>query len=968
MPPTRVAFDVTPSARLIRVEPIQAIKHAEESLHQAEVHGSTTAPPAPQTTQSSSAGTVTTTVAFNSSAGVNKTLGCYQAVQANTLKPGATCPAECPLWAKDTLGNQGCTFKCVASTDCGQPGTNVLLSQSVPDLTKGTCRVCNITGCELCQFGKDVCIRCDKGSTLIKGKCMSNSAFYWNSILAVLGIIVLYVVLWYCNLLCCRANVNPEAVQEGLQFRSRTKLRMALQTGDGHEISRPLYPLNTNLSTQPVGGPGTTLFFRFQAVLIIWSLVVTVLWVAVAGSCDTELLFVGWRTYSTPLQLCRVMDMGFTVQERSANVKVGFLAAVYTLSFIGCIIFAVCQLRCFQKLDDESTMKDFVAFCEGVPRGLPGTEPLEDLLAQTFKASLHQDVVGVSVCWNYSRKEKDVHRSLAAALEGHASGSDDKGKGEGSAAQASVAAQPEAEAAASEQVAAALLQAPPRRLWRDRFFGKLERFWLQKVLDLDVKEEDEPPPSQAEDVEMVRGCTSAGQAFVVFHTEEARDAALDAANRAGGVAFQGASLRLRKVDAEPSEVRWHDCSIDRNDILKRTIFWVAVVFLGFGLFVVCLYLPYALWVTSFSYDSGNDPPPEGAALLTLIVVAGNLATFLLSDFAAEKIGYLFESERMATYMILYCGAVFLQVFLDMIVSSKVSYTKMVSEGAHTYGGKPIAELDSVQKIFESFPIQQTIGSQLFWYMFPACFLLPFLAEPFGTIMAPFHISKLLVQSHPEVKGHLAEKALKIFNPMDNSRYADVLVNLFLAVLIFWVPGGFTLPVIGGLLVSHIYIYCMDHYRVLRCVSRFSSASSATDKQAQRMLSVPCGLILSCIIFKQNCSNSAGSFCLDGKWLGILCFDVFLLHILVHLAVLHWVVPIFGLKEHKRASMDYAQVNAKFAASWFSTNPMHCLRSQYFYNQSPPCSFLMEGKEYLMVKNPSIGCHFEEQLFKSEEFN
>lgn len=893
------------------------------------------------------------------------------------MQPTDRCPDLCPLWAQDTLSGHGCIFKCVRSTECGLAGAHVSLSQSVPDVPKGTCRSCNVTGCSLCSFGKDLCLTCDKGFTLHRGKCISTSASTWLMIMACTALLVVYILVWYMDLMC-RKNENPEGVTTGLEYRSWTKLRMPLQTGGGDSDapSRPLYPLSTNLLTSPAAGPGNALFFRFQLALIIWSVLLTVLWTIIAGCCDWNLLMLGWATYKTPFQLCSIMDWGHVVQERTANVKVAFLAAAYAISFLGCVVFGVLQLRCFQHLDDETTMKDFVAYLEGLPRDLPGSEPLEELLAQAVREATHQEVVGVSVCWNYDGKDEEIMEALEDELEAHggSQGSSSTGPKEGAAAQAQQATPPAQAASAptvagesGEAAAVALLEGPPpaRRGLRERLFGRLERVVLEKVLEVRLKEEGHTPPDAASLSALAKSCSSGGAAFVVFNSEDARDAALAAV--AGGLQFRGAPLTLRSIEVEPSEVRWSDYRIDRADIFKRTILWSFVVLIGFAAFAFCVYLPYALYVTSFNYDSGNEPPAEAYALLTAVVVACNLATFLLSEFCSQKIGYVFESDRMSTYMILYCGAVFLQVACDMVLTARVSYVKMVAEGAHSFDGKAISNIASVQAIFETFPMQQTLGNNLFWYVFPACFLLPFLGEPIAVIAAPFHISKLLVQCYPQVKGRQAEKALKIFNPMDTSRYADVLVNLFLAVLVFWLPGGFTIPVIGGMAVSHIYIYGMDHYKVLRCVPSFTSASSATDRQAQRMLAVPCGLILSCVIFKQNCSNSAGSFCLDGGWIFILCVDVFVLHVLLHLAILAWVVPQFGLKDHKRSSLDYAQASSKIAASWFSTNPMHCLRSKYFYNHSPPCSFLFQGKEHLMVKNPTLGCHFEEQYHKPEEF-
>jgi hypothetical protein len=47
------------------------------------------------------------------------------------------------------------------------------------------------------------------------------------------------------------------------------------------------------------------------------------------------------------------------------------------------------------------------------------------------------------------------------------------------------------------------------------------------------------------------------------------------------------------------------------------------------------------------------------------------------------------------------------------------------------------------------------------------------------------------------------EALKILVPMDSGRYADVLINITAAVLIFFLPGGYTLPLFIALALSHL---------------------------------------------------------------------------------------------------------------------------------------------------------------------
>ena len=93
-------------------------------------------------------------------------------------------------------------------------------------------------------------------------------------------------------------------------------------------------------------------------------------------------------------------------------------------------------------------------------------------------------------------------------------------------------------------------------------------------------------------------------------------------------------------------------------------------------------------------------------------------------------------------------------------------------------------------------------------------------------------------------------------PMDSGRYADVLINIAAAVLIFFLPGGYTISLLVLLVLSHTqlgltrpnhrsrlseplvpvhgikapipvllsFVLCFDHFRVLRCVPSFCFSS------------------------------------------------------------------------------------------------------------------------------------------------
>ena len=65
---------------------------------------------------------------------------------------------------------------------------------------------------------------------------------------------------------------------------------------------------------------------------------------------------------------------------------------------------------------------------------------------------------------------------------------------------------------------------------------------------------------------------------------------------------------------------------------------------------------------------------------------------------------------------------------------------------------------------------------------------------------------------------------------------------------------------------------------------------------------------------------------------------------------------------------YQDCSKRIACSWFSANPVYCLRSQYIYQHSPPCLFCIPGKEHLIEVNEDIGLYFNDCAAKDLRSN
>jgi len=174
-------------------------------------------------------------------------------------------------------------------------------------------------------------------------------------------------------------------------------------------------------------------------------------------------------------------------------------------------------------------------------------------------------------------------------------------------------------------------------------------------------------------------------------------------------------------------------------------------------------------------------------------------------------------------------------------------------------------------------------------------------------------------------------------------------------------------------ISHIVIYAFDHWRVLDAIPAVKIVSKGVDWWAQVVMAGCCAMILSALVFKANCESYAG-YCLKDFQLIEACTVAGFIHFFVHVLLLIFLVPKLGIREEDLA--DKRQVNkddrfgliaSRDAFSWFSTNPVHCLRSQQIYKDKPGCRYASVGNEHVLEKNEAIGCFFEDIPAEAEDY-
>merc|ERR1719183_3071987 len=93
------------------------------------------------------------------------------------------------------------------------------------------------------------------------------------------------------------------------------------------------------------------------------------------------------------------------------------------------------------------------------------------------------------------------------------------------------------------------------------------------------------------------------------------------------------------------------------------------------------------------------------------------------------------------------------------------------------------------------------------------------------------------------------------------------------------------------------------------------------------------------------------------------------HFIVHFLLLLYLVPKLGKElEDENYGMTFEAVAKDEARTWFSVNPVHCLRSKYIHGDKPHCRLVSWGKEHLLEVNTKIGCHFFDEAAEAEDFH
>eukprot|EP00928_Gymnodinium_smaydae_P016344 TRINITY_DN16113_c0_g1_i1.p1 TRINITY_DN16113_c0_g1~~TRINITY_DN16113_c0_g1_i1.p1 ORF type:complete len:1009 (+),score=127.29 TRINITY_DN16113_c0_g1_i1:32-3058(+) len=816
-------------------------------------------------------------------------------------EPG--CPAACPFMAEEdqTL----CQFQCINDKMCGkEPFHPRAIIPSLGD-TEGThayCRECGIPACRVCKLDVvESCLNCMPGYLRGDGKdeCVMLGMGKVEVGMAIGGVVALLAVALLFDMYS-RPIVNQTAVDHCAEIYDTACF---LQRGGSH------WPWWTNvMSETEIGGLGSLLHFRFQMAVLVWAVVLYLSWIIYATETYPVAIGMGFKIDpKSRVQFCQIGARGHVEFNEALPMLIKFNAFAYLFTFFGCIIYTAGNQNLIHRCDNSrDSMQDFAASLE-IP--IMAGRDVERILKEAVERATGQRVVGVCVAWNFVQDAELIPHLVPIDgdyPEKHVKGEDEERTG----------------------------------MWGSTVDG-ISEVILDAFGGLEEAMPEEEKPSKEDVVKLLEEMESTNWAIVLFDTEHSRDEAIAAGDKSIEINGEFYSLTEDEDKNEPESIIWANLGMDPEDVKsnERTAYFyiVGLVFLWVGLF----YVPYVTYEVSFTYRNGDEPGFAGDLLFTVLVVGTQVGLFLVSAMLSEGCGFGTHGQVQLCYVHLYIFALFINLVIDMCLTAAQAYFYAAGQPSSE---EQFASLKDPAEIFYQYVLQKFIAMKLYDYSYPATFLIPFLLEPFIVVLIPWYLISTIVRARKSVSIYSAEKCLCI-QPYDQGRYADIMFNVMCAALGFmFVPGGID-HILSGLIISCVWIYFMDHFRVLYYAEKFNYSSPVTHQRVMILWSLPCCVLLCCFISRVNNSYlGTDSFLGLGKLCTVFAVAC-IVHYYLHKLLIEVVIPAaIAPPISDLADVHYDDVAQHFKGhTYFDLNPVHVLREMHLKldNNQPRPSVLSQ---------------------------
>jgi len=876
----------------------------------------------------------------------------------------AHCPLQCPY--SQLLSGERCFKACVPLGGCSQlhplrtfadPSTHLCA------LSCGTAPQDFIVGCLQCQ-APGRCEVCQSMHTLSSDgtRCESKLHNIFFIAYCVLGSLVA-VILAYLIHLWCRPVVNSEVLRHAETHRELC-IPMYLDE-DNEPPAWCKFPLLTATHKDDITGVGVVLYFRWLQFLVF---VVLVLFLATSaafrigvhreevlaepGSVRRPVLGKQGKLLTTKAQDCPVewdsqdLDLGelriraavdmkqrtlhlsqsevtdlrpkIKLKGRSKTVTHGaggrdqlspagdprdypgrmFIAmtVAYFIITFSSLWFAWKQTRFTVVLDEaSSTHQDYVVRASGLPLNI--TE--EDELKVFFQGVLDEvapgdRVVGVSIAYNFFRQSEVIHDAVDKLL-----------------GDLSAESTPEAlhEADNLEAVgirhSGRVVSRKNRECIPNPVFRHLDAIVGPSLTD--------PKPPSDDDLRCVlRNMEGSGYAYIVLSSERAASQLASLSS----VMCRDQKVSLGAIDYEPPSIIWesHFPEIRWQQVVGALSILIFTI-VGWTL----LYLPYAVFYTSITKVAGEEASFWQDTPLSLLIALGNVLVSCVIEHVAEELAFLEKDRRDVTIL----GLAFLSTLINTICD--LGMVLIVTRG--------VMLDDAFESGREMNGYDRALSRELFNLVVPGYLLLPYILTPMFESVLPSYINRMLIRSSRSISIRSAEKALMCPDFNLCWRYSDILNNFTICLLLLFFTSPNTYTVMLWLILFHLMIYSMDHYKLLRGASRTFFTTECVSVAFSYWFSFPTGIAGSLAIWWGINADYFHIFGIPR----LTCVVFLFLHVAVYCVMLTW-LRRWAVYSKVERDEPYEEMCSKLrclgkVACYFNSNPVHVLRS-HLLNQVP----------------------------------
>jgi hypothetical protein len=857
------------------------------------------------------------------------------------------------------------------------------------------------------------------------GKCKPIYGNRWTLVYGAFAVVVSVIIIYLISL-AMRPVVNNDTLDKAEEFRQNVKLY------DRSKSPEQLYPLDTNLTNTDLSGGAycvTMLHFSWQRYVIFWAICVCcALYVLshLPTYTDTE----SHPNHKDVFKTCATLDStGFKHEvDRADWLYLCFTFGIYIFSTAGTFALLLRHLYVLEEAEKHCVQmprrSHYVAHAKGFPI-CKGDRNLEEEYRNFFEKALKTDlavrdtvraladignvpantlgevlefnaggdaiisfdghpqkqtikkddlhlveakyIVGVSVVWDMDNSSINFDRQVHHELDKM-----DREEDFVSLTGRNILSHRDSR---TSNLSFGQMLSEDARLNKEKHPLPCDHRFDDLVLGRIGSAQQERPLSSFELKAKLEEMSSCGNCFVLFQTVAARNRSLKMT-----LDYDGRPITLKSAHHEPRSLSFANIAVrEGKGARHRVLEFVGCLLLMIvclGLWTILFYRPYAEYVLHWSKAPGMGEERywseyAQSTLLTFPIVLGNQAMYFVCQKLAERLRFAIKGKEECLYVVLYT------VFVTFVTALDIAIVLQLAYGHHDQDSWKLAQASGVlgpKAVAQNPTIREVLFTEMVGYLYPMTLLVCYLLEPLLLGVLPFYIYKWIIRSRADIGVHEAEDALAPF-PFDLTRYGDINVSVICVVLTCFIATPEVYIVFVYLLMMLLFVYCWDHYRVLRLAPRTWNDAPIVDIASTMLLSVPCALLAAAVVFRRYGAHNSE---LTRNSVPAACSVAFFAHLVIHLPSMWLIRNKFRapkvldqlLEEREHLMPRYEKVGSKYPFNHFNVNWVQCLRSKYLWrdgDDGPWCVPASLGRDHLLKHAPEVGCFFKVSDKKRSSF-